>query len=103
MANNFMVAKCRKITGMPQRWEVLDQRHGASATVWVRRDYCANYFRTAREARAYCESVQGGAITAWTRHAGRGSAYYTAQSYTGLILDGVALARETANPSSTYT
>ena len=90
---NFMVAKMQKVSGLPQMWAVYDQRKGVSATVWERREYTRNCFRTAFEARRYCEVMQEGAITAWSRHVGRGSAYYTAQSYTGPVMDGVELGR----------
>lgn len=82
---NYIVTK--SIAG---GWIVCTQRENVSATVWDK-PKGSPYFDTAKAARAHVEDLHGDGLTPWSKHIGRGNAYYTAQTYTGLIRDGVGL------------
>jgi hypothetical protein len=86
---NYLVSQD---THLSRLWMVSSQRPGVSATVWET-DSSLGFHRTARAARAALEARQGGRLTAWAMHRGRGSAYYTAQDYTGPVVDGLRLRR----------
>ena len=85
--NNYLVSQD---THLSKLWMVSAQRKGVSATVWET-DATLGFHKTAKTARAALEASQGGKLTAWTKHIGRGCATYTAQGCAGLILDGAQL------------
>jgi hypothetical protein len=76
MARLYAVIKMQKVTGKRQTWGLHVARLNASARVWDRVPDTTTFYKASDAMAAACQQFDHDGAT-WTRHAGRGSAYFT--------------------------